>query len=99
MIGVDLSRTYVKIVLTNLKLAVLKADVFPLNEYSSAEKTINDILFLIERMMQENAVSQNQILGIGVGTVGPLDREQGIMLNPAWIPKPKLGRCPAQGAH
>jgi predicted NBD/HSP70 family sugar kinase len=82
LIGIDLSRTYVKIGLTNLKLSVLKTDEFFLNEQYSAEKTISTILFLIERMMQEKAISKNQVLGIGVGTVGPLDRKQGIMLSP-----------------
>lgn len=94
LIGVDLSRTYVKIVLTNLKLSILKADAFFLNEQYSAEKTISTILFLIERMMREKAVSKNQILGIGIGTVGPLDRKQGIMLNPYGFLNPDWGDVP-----
>lgn len=94
LIGVDLSRTYVKIVLTNLKLSILKMDVFSLNEQYSAEKTISAILVLIERMMQEKAIHKNQILGIGIGTVGPLDREQGVMLSPQGFPNPGWSNVP-----
>lgn len=94
LIGVDLSRTYVKIVLTNLKLSILKMDVFSLNEQYSAEKTISAILVLIERMMQEKAIHKNQILGIGIGTVGPLDRKQGVMLSPQGFPSPDWGNVP-----
>lgn len=94
LIGVDLSRTYVKIVLTNLKLTILKMNIFLLDEQYSAEKTMNTIIFLIKRMMQEKAIPQNQILGIGIGTVGPLDREQGIMFNPHGFPNPNWGNVP-----
>jgi predicted NBD/HSP70 family sugar kinase len=94
LIGVDLSRTYVKIVLTNLKLSILKMDVFSLNEQYSAEKTISAVLVLIERMMQEKAIHKNQILGIGIGTVGPLDRKQGVMLSPQGFPSPDWGNVP-----
>lgn len=91
LIGVDLSRTYVNIVLTNLKLAVLKTEVFFLHEQDFAEKVIDSIFYRIERMMQEEAISQSQILGIGVGTVGPLDRERGVMLSPHGFPAPGWG--------
>ena len=94
LIGVDLSRTYVKIILTNLKLSILKTDEFSLNEHYSAERTISTILLLIEQMLQEKAISNNQILGIGVGTVGPLDREQGVMLNPRGFLNPDWGNVP-----
>lgn len=91
LIGIDLSRTYVKLVLTNLKLSIVKMDTFPLNEQYSAEKTISTILLLTERMLRESAISKHQILGIGVGTVGPLDREQGVMLSPQGFPNPNWG--------
>lgn len=82
LIGVDLSRTYVKVVLTNLKLSILKAKQFPLDERLSSGKTIDEIILIIEQMIKDADVQKAQILGIGIGTVGPLDREKGIMLNP-----------------
>ncbi len=96
LIGVDLSRTYVNIVLTNLKLMVLKTEVFFLHEQDSAEKVIDSILYRIERIIKERAISSDQILGIGVGTVGPLDRDHGVMLAPQGFPFPGWGNVPVK---
>jgi|GEM_PF-895564 len=98
LIGVDLSRTYVKIVLTNLKLTVLKTDLFFLNEQYSAERTVGAVLSSIERMLRDEGLQRHQILGVGIGTVGPLDREQGTMLNPEGFPNPGWGIVPLKAS-
>lgn len=82
LIGIDLSRTYVKAVLTNLKLEVMKTKQFPLDERFSSDRTMDEIISVIKKMMEEEKVQKDQVLGIGVGTVGPLDREKGVMLKP-----------------
>ena len=82
LIGIDLSRTYVKVVLTNLKLSIIKTKQFPLDERFSSSKTMDEVISVIKKMIEAEKVQKEQVLGIGIGTVGPLDREKGIMLNP-----------------
>ena len=82
VIGIDISRTYVKIILTNIKLNILKKEEFNMDKSHSPEKTIGKIVFIIEQMLFDLNVKKNQVLGIGIGAVGPLDRETGIILNP-----------------
>ena len=82
VIGIDISRTYVKIILTNIKLNILKKEEFNMDKSYSPEKTIGKIVFIIEQMLFDFNVKKNQVLGIGIGAVGPLDRETGIILNP-----------------
>ena len=82
LIGIDLSRTYVKAVLTDLKLSIIKTKQFALDERFSSERTMEKLILTIEKIMKEENIPKDQILGIGIGTVGPLDREKGVMLNP-----------------
>lgn len=82
VIGIDLSRTYVKIIITNLKIEVLMEEQFTMRDSFSPEKTVEKISELIEAMLLRLSINKNQVLGIGVGTIGPMDREKGILLNP-----------------
>jgi len=82
VIGIDLSRTYVKLVLTDMKLSILKKEQFLMDESYSPEKTIENIIFIIKQMLSDLYIEKKEVLGIGIGTVGPLDREKGIILNP-----------------
>jgi len=82
LIGIDISRTYVKLILTNMKLSILKKEEFFMDESYSPEKTVKKMVFIIEQMLLDLSIKNNEILGIGVGTVGPIDSEKGIILNP-----------------
>ena len=82
VIGVDLSRTYVKLIFTDMKLSILKNEEFLMDGNYSPEKTIEKIIFIIEQMLADLCIKKNEVLGIGIGTVGPLDREKGIIINP-----------------
>jgi len=82
VIGIDISRTYVKVIITNMKLSILKKEEIVMNEGYPPEKTVQQIIFIIEQMLSSLHIKKNEVLGIGVGTVGPIDREKGIILNP-----------------
>lgn len=82
VIGIDLSRTYVKLILTDMKLSILKKEEFIMDESHPPEKAVERIVSLIQQMVTNLSITKNEILGIGIGTVGPLNREKGIILNP-----------------
>ncbi|WP_234124162.1 ROK family protein [Clostridium hydrogenum] len=82
VIGVDISRTYVRIIVSNLKLNILAKEEFFMDDSFSPEKTIEKIMHMLEQKLTELSIEKSEVLGIGVGTVGPLNREKGIMLNP-----------------
>lgn len=82
VIGIDISRTYVRLILSNFKMDILKNEEFSLDSSFSPEKTVEKIAYLIEKILAELSINKNEILGIGVGTVGPIDRENGIILTP-----------------
>ena len=65
-----------------MKLSILKKEEFIMDKSYSPEKTIENIIFIIEKMLSDLYIDKKEVLGIGIGTVGPLDREKGIILNP-----------------
>lgn len=97
-VGVDISRTYTEVVLTDLKMSIVKKSRFELNEESSPEVTISKAIGIIRVFMKELNIKNEQVLGIGIGTVGPLSRKKGIIetpvnfLNPNWsnVPVKKM---------
>lgn len=82
VIGIDISRTYVRVIVSNFKMDILKKEEFSMNDSFSPEKTVQKIGFLIEQKLLELSIDKSEILGIGIGTVGPLNRQKGVLLKP-----------------
>ncbi|WP_018305832.1 ROK family transcriptional regulator [Desulfitobacterium hafniense] len=80
VIGIDISRLYSQVVLTNLKMELLEKDRFDMDRNSSPQATLNRILDWVERVLEKQ--EQGYVIGVGIGAVGPLDRQSGIILNP-----------------
>ncbi len=86
VIGIDISRLFTQIVITNLKLDVLQKKLFQMDETYTPDKTVSTIEKLYKEALRELNIEEQSILGIGLGTVGPLDRNAGIMQNPQHFP-------------
>ncbi|WP_138420812.1 ROK family transcriptional regulator [Aquibacillus sediminis] len=86
MIGIDLSRTHTKIMLVNLALTPIDRVSFPMTAQHTPVYTIDLIKRTLEEMLQKHRLTDDDVLGIGIGAVGPLDRENGIILEPDYFP-------------
>lgn len=84
LIGVEISRTHVGIILVNLKFEVIRREQFTLSNRHNPQLTISLIIENIKILLSEYQISS--LLGIGIGAVGPLDRDNGIILNPESFP-------------
>lgn len=85
-IGIDISRTFTKVLLLDLHLNVMDETRFPMNKESTPKKTIEFIQSTIEQMLNSRNIEQEQLIGIGIGAVEPLDREKGIIVDPVNFP-------------
>lgn len=81
VVGIDISRTYWEIVLTNMKMKILNLRRF--STPYSPEKTVCQISEYLNKSLKQLSIDKSMLLGVGIGTVGPLNRKKGIMLNPA----------------
>jgi predicted NBD/HSP70 family sugar kinase len=82
LIGIDISRTYTQVILANLKMEVIEKLQFPMDASCSPEKTISTISAWLDCILKSAKIDAQKLLGIGLGTVGPLDRKKGVMINP-----------------
>ncbi len=82
VIGIDISRTYTQVVLINLKMQPVKRYRFEMNSQSTPKSTLSIILSWIREVQEKIARQSGSIIGMGIGTVGPLDRNSGVVLNP-----------------
>lgn len=87
--GVDISRTYSQIVLANLKNQPLKKIQFTMDAGITPTICVDKIADAIENMSSEPAVKKGKIIGIGVGAIGPMNRETGILLHPKGFMNPE----------
>jgi predicted NBD/HSP70 family sugar kinase len=86
VIGVDISRTHTKVLLMDLNLTVKEEAKLLMDQQSTPDVTIRFIENQIENMLERQQIDISRILGIGIGAVGPLDREHGMIINPLHFP-------------
>jgi len=81
--GVDFHADYIRIILANLKSEIIK-DIFiriPQSDYKSRnfEKIISRIHFNIKKIISEQNISENKILGIGYAFPGIVDEKRKLL--------------------
>ncbi|GAB2539474.1 ROK family transcriptional regulator [Gracilibacillus alcaliphilus] len=81
IIGVDLSRMVSTIVLVNATLEEIDSFTFTMTEDHTPEKTLAIINHTMEQFLTTHHISRDQLLGIGIGAVGPLNRKKGMIMD------------------
>ena len=82
IIGIDLSRVYTEVIVTDLKMKILYKEMFYMDNSCSPEETVRKIDEIINKAYLNSELSYMKLVGIGLGTVGPLDIKNGIMISP-----------------
>ena len=79
--GIDLSRVSLRVVLCNLRMEVIFAKEFTMTKDHTPEKVLelckHNVDEQLAYLQQQNPDREVQVLGLGIGTVGPLDHEEG----------------------
>lgn len=88
VVGIDISRPYTQLVVTNLKMEILYQQQFSMDDSCTPSKTVLLISKMLRNALEQLRIDKSMIIGVGMGTVGPLDREEGIMINPQNFPAP-----------
>lgn len=85
IIGIDISRLYTQVVITNLKVEVLYKETFYMDKYCTPKETVNRIEKIVEKAYIDIELNPAKLLGIGLGTVGPLNIKEGNMISPIYF--------------
>lgn len=80
MIGLELSRTTIQLLLLNGKLDVLGEKRLEIDTALRPTTFFQAIFDLLKQWLQACQKKGQTVLGVGVGTVGPVDRKHGVIL-------------------
>lgn len=77
--SVEIEVNRVKLVMFNLKLVIVMKSIFPLDNREDITGTIDKIFTEIDSMVREKEINFEDILGIGVGVPGLINKETGLL--------------------
>lgn len=93
--GVNISSTCYEILILNLKADVLSHERFPLNAYIEPDEVLDGIGQSVSRQISALGIDKLRVLGVGLSTIGPFDRERRMIrkpivlhLNERWVDYP-----------
>ncbi|WP_281889144.1 ROK family protein [Paenibacillus sp. YYML68] len=84
--GMDISRMHTKLMLFDLEMKQLEARVWSMNERMTPDVLLGEVAAEAEAMLTRRGLHSEQVLGMGIGAVGPLDRQHGVLLEPLHFP-------------
>lgn len=79
-IGIDLGGTNIKLGLLDKQMNIIKKCSCPTNADMGPEVVVDRIGSLSESLVNENGFSMNDVKGIGIGTPGPVNLREGIIV-------------------
>jgi predicted NBD/HSP70 family sugar kinase len=88
ILGIDISRPYTQVIVTGPKMNILDKTRFSMDESHTPAKTVAAIATIFTEIREKLALAKERFLGIGLSTVGPLDRINGSMTHPINFPAP-----------
>lgn len=83
--GLEISRTLSKLVLVDLGMNKLETKSWAMTEVMTPEILLPLIAKEAQHMLDNHGIETSQVLGIGIGAVGPVDRLSGVILEPAYF--------------
>ncbi|MBM4761856.1 ROK family protein [Bacillus sp. B15-48] len=89
IIGIDISRIETKVILMDLFFQPIEIETFQMTKKESPQVVFSKVIQIIHTFLANFKIELEQLLGIGVGTVGPLNRQEGIIDNPEAFQSPK----------
>lgn len=85
-VGVDLGGTNIKAGLLDADARILCSFSIPTEVEKGNEVVVNNIVGAAERAIREAGVPRDEVVGIGIGSPGPLSHRQGMIINPGNLP-------------
>lgn len=86
--GLDVSRVVSRLILLNLAGQTLETAEWDMTVDMTPERLIGEVVGRAREWIAAHGIPLDQIIGMGIGAVGPLDREAGIIEEPEWFAAP-----------
>lgn len=87
-VGAELSHANIHVLICDALLEPLWIADFAIVDKSTPDDVFSKVFTALESNLAEVVTDRRRLLGIGIGSVGPLDLERGMMLNASSFPNP-----------
>lgn len=94
LLGLEISRLYSRLALYDLHLKTLSLTRWEMDAGMTPERLVDLVGQAADEFLAKEGSSSQQVLGIGVGAVGPLDQKTGVILEPELFPSPSWKNVP-----
>lgn len=86
-IGVHINKYATKVALLDLRGHILRIERYDMERsFQNQSGFVDAIVSLTDKVITEEGINKDDILGIGVGAPGPIDMENGVILTPPNMP-------------
>ncbi|MEV0494187.1 ROK family transcriptional regulator [Streptomyces atratus] len=86
VIGVDFGHTHLRVAVGNLAHQVLAEESEPLDVDASSAEGFDRAEQLVKRLIETTGISQDKVIGVGLGVPGPIDVESGTLGSTSILP-------------
>ncbi|MEC0241927.1 ROK family protein [Paenibacillus dokdonensis] len=93
--GLDISRVSSRLVLLDLAGTKIDSREWRMTEETTPEVLMQQVTAQVKAWMDKHLIAYEQVIGMGIGAVGPLDREAGVIEDPEWFAAPGWSHVPA----
>ena len=84
--GVDVGGTNIKIGLVSDDGRTIAHTKFPTQQESGPQRAVDQAKVVIDQLLEESGISRSDLVAVGLGTPGPMDVANGILLTPSNLP-------------
>lgn len=92
--GLEISRFHSSLGLFDMRMNPLSFVRWRMDETMTPQVLTDRVAAAVQDALREQGIESGQVLGFGIGSVGPLDRENGIILQPLHFPAPGWANVP-----
>lgn len=86
--GLEISRIHSSLALFDMQLNPKSLVHWRMDEAMTPERFLEYTLQQMRLFLRDHQINREQVIGVGIGAVGPLDRSSGTILDPQYFPAP-----------
>ncbi len=84
--GLEISRIHTRLSLFDTLMVKKDHRTWLMSETMTPDRLVEEVVREAECMIVRNGLDRSKLLGLGIGAVGPIDREAGIVVEPLYFP-------------
>ena len=77
--SIEIEVNQIKIVMFDLEIKIIKKSIIPIISKDDYKKTLEQVFFEMDKMMEEKNLKSDNLLGIGVAVPGLIDKVKGVL--------------------